>query len=57
MVHGKSPAECEQFLSGLSQQSGIGAYGALYSSKEYKKTRLLYFTGKIEAWERAHVGA
>ena len=27
----------------------------LYSSKEYKKTRLKYFSSEIEAWENAHM--
>ncbi|MCY3022297.1 MAG: AsnC family transcriptional regulator [Planctomycetota bacterium] len=54
MVHGRTAAACDEFLAGLSRETGIRDYATLYSRKEYKKTRLLYFTGEIEAWERAH---
>ena len=33
--------------------SGIKEYDSLYSSKEYKKTRLKYFSSEQEAWENA----
>jgi DNA-binding Lrp family transcriptional regulator len=51
MVHGQSPAECEQVLAAISQQTGIAGYAALYSSHEYKKVRVKYFMGDIESWE------
>jgi DNA-binding Lrp family transcriptional regulator len=51
MVHGKSPAQCEQVLATISKQTGISQYAALYSTREYKKVRVRYFTGEIEAWE------
>jgi DNA-binding Lrp family transcriptional regulator len=53
MVHGRSPAECEQVLSVLSAETGITQYAALYSSHEYNKVRVRYFTGDIETWESA----
>ena len=28
----------------------------LYSSTEFKKIRLLYFTDEFKAWEREHAG-
>ena len=34
--------------------AGVKKYAALYSTKEYKKSRVRYFTGEIEAWEASH---
>ncbi|HVT87343.1 MAG TPA: AsnC family transcriptional regulator [Tepidisphaeraceae bacterium] len=51
MVHGKSPEECHQVLAAISKQSQITQYTALFSSHEYKKVRVKYFMGDIEAWE------
>jgi len=53
MVHARTVAECAAQIAGLARQAGIAQYAVLYSHKEYKKTRLRYFTGDIEAWERA----
>ena len=35
--------------------SGIKEYDSLYSSKEYKKTRLKYFSTEQDAWEDIHI--
>jgi DNA-binding Lrp family transcriptional regulator len=51
MVHGHTPAECEAHLAAMRAASGIERMAVLYSLEEYKKTRLRYFTGEIEAWE------
>jgi hypothetical protein len=53
MVHAKTPEECEKALAEISRQTGIAEYAALYSSVEYKKIRVKYFIGDIEAWEEA----
>ena len=36
--------------------TGIEERSTLYSSTEFKKIRLLYFTGEYRAWEREHAG-
>ena len=54
MVHSKKVENCDDFLTEMSKQTGLPDYATLYSYKEYKKIRLLYFTGEIEAWEKAH---
>ena len=54
MVHGKNAADCEQTLRAISEKTGITDYSALYSTREYKKVRVRYFTPEEEAWERAH---
>lgn len=51
MVHGKSSEECEQVLKAISEKTGVEDYSALYSTKEYKKVRVRYFTREEEAWE------
>lgn len=51
MVHGRTPAECEATLEAMSKATGLTEYAALYSTKEYKKTRLSYFTPEAEQWE------
>ncbi len=52
MVHGKSEAECEQTLSAIAEATAITDRQALYSSKEFKKVRVRYFTDEEEIWER-----
>lgn len=43
MVHGRSLEECQSILQQISGATGITNYTYLYSTKEYKKTRVRYF--------------
>jgi DNA-binding Lrp family transcriptional regulator len=52
MVHAPSRHECETVLEAISAATGVTTYAALYSSKEFKKTRVKYFAGDTEAWEK-----
>lgn len=54
MVHGKSEAECEQTLAAIAEATGITDRHALYSTKEFKKIRVRYFTDDEVAWENAN---
>jgi DNA-binding Lrp family transcriptional regulator len=54
MTHGRTKAECEDVLSAISKETGIDDYIVLYSTKEYKKTRVSYFTPETYAWEDVH---
>jgi len=54
MVHGKSEEECEQTLQAISDATGITDRHALYSTKEFKKVRVRYFTDEEVKWEQAH---
>jgi siroheme decarboxylase len=56
MVHGRSVEECEAVLNAMSEESGLTDYASLYSTREYKKTRVRYFTPEMEAWERLYAG-
>ena len=54
MTHGRSREECEAVLRAISEETGLTDYIVLYSIREYKKTRLQYFTAELDAWEAAH---
>ncbi|HSD77427.1 MAG TPA: Lrp/AsnC family transcriptional regulator, partial [Solirubrobacteraceae bacterium] len=57
MAHGRSKAECDAILDAIADEIGcIEDRATLYSSTEFKKIRLLYFTGDFRAWEREHAG-
>ena len=55
MVHGKTREECERTLGAIAEKTVIRDHSALYSTKEYKKVRVRYFTGEEEEWEREHI--
>ena len=50
MIHGKSKDDCEAVGRAIQDRTGIEEYGMLYSVREFKKTRLEYFTGSYEQW-------
>lgn len=54
MVHGKSEEECEQTLTAIAEATGITDRHALYSTKEFKKVRVRYFTDEEVKWEELH---
>ena len=56
MAHGRSQAECEAVLAAIAEQTGIDECAVLYSTTEFKKIRLRYFTDDLRSWEHAHAG-
>ena len=56
MAHGRSKDECDAILDSIATDTGISDRATLYSSTEFKKIRLLYFTDDYRAWERKHAG-
>tara|TARA_B100000029_G_scaffold158120_1_gene153491 strand:- start:7523 stop:8593 length:1071 start_codon:yes stop_codon:yes gene_type:complete len=54
MIHGRSAKDCNSLIKKLSDITGIKEYDALYSSKEYKKTRLKYFSDEYKTWENQY---
>jgi DNA-binding Lrp family transcriptional regulator len=54
MVHGKTPEECEQTLAAIAEATGLTNYRALYSSHEFKKVRVRYFTDEEAKWEEVN---
>ena len=56
MAHGRSKEECDAILDGIADDHGLHGddRAVLYSSTEFKKIRLRYFTDDYAAWEAQH---
>jgi DNA-binding Lrp family transcriptional regulator len=54
MAHGRSKEECDAILDAIAAETRIEERATLYSSTEFKKIRLLYFTDEHKRWEAAH---
>ncbi len=54
MAHGRSKEECDAILDAIAGEFDISERATLYSSTEFKKIRLLYFTEDFRDWEREH---
>jgi siroheme decarboxylase len=54
MAHGRSKEECDAVLDSVAERTGICERATLYSSTEFKKIRLLYFTEDFKRWENQH---
>jgi siroheme decarboxylase len=54
MAHGRSKDECDAILESIADDTGIEDRRTLYSSTEFKKIRLLYFTDEHRKWEAEH---
>jgi DNA-binding Lrp family transcriptional regulator len=58
MAHGRSKEECDAILDAIETEIGcIEDRATLYSSTEFKKVRLLYFTDDFKNWEQQHAPA
>jgi len=53
MAHGRSKEECDAILDGIAETHGLHGddRAVLYSSTEFKKIRLHYFTDDYARWE------
>jgi siroheme decarboxylase len=56
MAHGRSKEECDAILDSIAVECDMGPAdrATLYSSTEYKKIRLHYFTDEYARWEAEH---
>jgi siroheme decarboxylase len=56
MAHGRSKEECDAILQSIADEHGLHGEdrATLYSSTEFKKIRLHYFTEDYAEWERAN---
>jgi len=56
MAHGRSKQECDAVLDAIAAECEMGPddRATLYSSTEYKKIRLHYFTEDYARWEAEH---
>ncbi len=51
MVHGKSVEETSSIIEEMASEIDSKSHMPLYSSREFKKVRIEYFTPEFEAWE------
>ncbi len=56
MIHCRTDAECGDLIERMKAAADIDQMLSVYSTKEYKKVRLQYFSPAFEQWERAHSG-
>lgn len=54
MVHGKSTEETNAIIADMALEIEAKSYMPLYSSREFKKVRIEYFTPEFEAWEEKY---
>jgi siroheme decarboxylase len=54
MVHGMNARECEDTIAAIRDETGVDEYALLWSVKEYKKTRVRYFTSEWDEWRADH---
>jgi len=56
MAHGRSKEECDAILDSIADEHDLHGpdRATLYSSTEFKKIRLLYFTDDYARWEAEH---
>ena len=50
----RATEECEETLTAIAEATGITDRHALYSTKEFKKVRVRYFTDEEVKWEEEH---
>lgn len=56
MVHARSKESCEETIAAIGREIGFDRpdqRAVLYSTYEFKKIRLVYFTPEYDRWERA----
>ncbi|MDQ1268022.1 MAG: siroheme decarboxylase [Campylobacterota bacterium] len=54
MVHGKSTEETNAIIEEMALEIDSKSHMPLYSSREFKKVRIEYFTPEFEAWEKQY---
>ena len=53
-VHGRSVDECESIINDMAIDSGLSEKRALYPTREYKKSRINFFSREADEWEAGH---
>ena len=54
MVHGKTTEETNGIIADMAEEIESKSHMPLYSSREFKKVRIEYFTPAFSEWEEAH---
>ena len=55
MVHARTEEKVREVIQNISAETGLREYDILFSTREFKKTRVPYFTGEYEAWEERYL--
>ncbi len=55
MVHGMKQEDCEKIIRTISETTGMTDFKILYSTVEYKKDRINYFSTEFDEWYELHV--
>ncbi len=56
MVHGKTKEETNAVIADIEKEIESKSHMSLYSSREFKKIRLKYFTDDEKIWENKNIG-
>jgi len=51
MVHAKTQEECDSLIDEMAKEIKVDNYSKLYSTKEFKKQRIVYFDPAFSEWE------
>ncbi len=51
MVHAKTQQECDKLIEEMAKEVNIKEYAKLYSTQEFKKQRIVYFSDSFKKWE------
>ena len=54
MIHARTGPECKEVVEAISSKTKLTDYAILYSTKEYKKVRVKYFTKELDAWAQKY---
>lgn len=52
MIHGRATEEVDECIDALRRATGLEAHRVLYSTTEFKKARVRYFTHEWDDWRR-----
>ncbi len=55
MIHGKTKEETQSVIDNIANSIEHSSYMPLYSSREFKKVRIDYFSEAFYAWEQNHL--
>jgi DNA-binding Lrp family transcriptional regulator len=54
MVHAKSQDACDETIEEMAKETGLRDYAKLYSTREFKKRRIVYFDPSFAEWEESY---
>jgi DNA-binding Lrp family transcriptional regulator len=57
MIHTRTKEECSDVVSEIAKETGVTEHSVLYSTKEFKKVRVQYFTDAEAQWKMQHTSS